>query len=64
MSSEPVGCIVFGCTRTADELLTFTVGELHLVYAVCCEHSADRRRGAYFAAPEHANRGFVGLLAG
>ncbi|GGF31455.1 hypothetical protein [Subtercola lobariae] len=61
MSDESVTCIVFGCARVADEFMTFTVCELHLVYAVCCEHANDRRQGAYFAAPEHANRGFVGL---
>ncbi|MCU1480227.1 MAG: hypothetical protein JWQ19_1013 [Subtercola sp.] len=58
---ESLDCIVFGCESVADEVLTLRVEELQLVYAVCAFHCCDLRRGAYFAAPEHANRGFIGL---
>jgi hypothetical protein len=60
-AEHPIECIVYGCRRVAGEELCLTVGELHLIYAVCTEHSCDRRRGSYLAAPEHANRGLIGL---
>ena len=56
-----VQCLAYGCAQVADERLVVEVSELRLVYAVCGMHSCDTRRGSFYAQPEHANRGLIGL---
>ena len=48
---ESVDCIVFGCALAADQVLTFRVEELQLVYAVCEFHSCDLRRAPFSRRP-------------